>query len=98
MTPTPKIAMAVPYSSRGNSSYRIACDVESSAPPPSPCTMRQNTSAGSVPALPQKNDAIVNNTIDPAKYCRRPKYADSHPVIGKTITLATIYPVDTHAI
>ena len=67
MTPTPKIAIAVPYSSRGNSSYRIACEVESSAPPPTPCTMRQNTSDPSECALPQKNDARTNSAIDAAK-------------------------------
>ena len=67
MTPTPKIAIAVPTSSRGNASYRIACAVESSAPPPSPCTTRQNTSASSEWELPQKNDAMVNSAIDPAK-------------------------------
>ena len=67
MTPTPKIAMAVPYSSRGNSSYRIACDVESSAPPPRPCTIRQNTSASSECALPQKNEETTKIAIDPAK-------------------------------
>src|SRR5438105_13038835 len=90
ITPTPKIAIAVPYSSRGNSSYRIACDVESSAPPPRPWMIRQNTSAPSAPALPHMNDAIVERAIEPAQYRRRPKYAESHTVIGSTITLATM--------
>ena len=64
--------------------------MESSAPPPSPWMMRQNTSAPSEPALPHMNDAIVKRAIEPAKYRRRPKYADSHPVMGSTITLATM--------
>src|SRR2546422_625068 len=67
LTPTPKIAIAVPYSSRGNSSYRIACEVESSAPPPNPWMIRQNTSAMSECALPQKNDETTKIAIDPPK-------------------------------
>ncbi len=67
ITPTPKIAIAVPNSSRGNSSYRMACDVDSSAPPPNPWMMRQKTSAPSVPALPHMNDATVKSAIEPAK-------------------------------
>ncbi len=59
--------MAVPYSVRGNSSYRMACEVESSAPPPKPWMIRQNTSAASEWALPQKNEAMTKIAIEPAK-------------------------------
>ena len=65
MTPIPKMAMAVPASSRGKTSNRMACAVEISAPPPMPWTMRQNTRLSSVPALPQKYDATVKRTMDP---------------------------------
>ena len=67
MTPTPKIAIAVPYSDGGNTSYSTAWAVASSAPPPRPCSTRQNTSSTSECELPQKNDAIVNSAIEPAK-------------------------------
>ncbi len=45
----------------------MACEVESSAPPPSPWMMRQTTRDASECALPQKNDDITNNAIEPAK-------------------------------
>ena len=67
MTPMPNSAVAMPYSSRGNVSNRIACEVLSSAPPPRPWMMRHVTSSTSVCELPQKNEAIVNRAIEPAK-------------------------------
>ena len=67
MTPRPKIAMAWPYSSRGNTSYSVACAVDSSAPPPRPCRMRNTTSSVSVCELPHRMLEIVNSAIEPAK-------------------------------
>jgi hypothetical protein len=59
--------------------------------------MRQNTSELKFGARPHINEAIVKMTIDATKYCRRPKRAASHGVIGITTTLAMIYPVTIHA-
>ena len=59
--------------------------------------MRQKTSEPNVGARPHISDAIVKMTIDAIKYCRRPKRAASHGVIGITITLAMMYPVTIHA-
>src|SRR5258708_17904610 len=92
ITPTPKIAIAVPNSSRGNTSYRIACEVESRAPPPNPWMIRQNTSAMRECALPQKNDATTKIAIHLAKQHRPPKYPDSQPVLGRMATLPTLPP------
>ncbi len=57
-------------------------------PPPSPWTMRQKTSEPKLGARPHMSEAIVKMTIDAKKYCRRPKRAASHGVIGMTITFA----------
>ncbi len=59
--------------------------------------MRQNTSCPKLPARPHISDAIVKSTIEAKKYCRRPKRAASHGVIGITTTLAMMYPVTTQA-
>src|SRR5579884_2890562 len=88
MTPMPNIAWPMPISCGGNDSKSVACDVESSAPPPSPCNTRQNTRPPSDVAAPQKNDAVTNSAIEPARYRLRPKYADSQPDIGITMTFA----------
>ena len=50
--------------------------------------MRQKTSEPKLGARPHISDAIVKMTIDAKKYCRRPKRAASHGVIGITMTLA----------
>src|SRR6185437_9549107 len=88
--PSPKTAAANVCSCGGNDSNRIACDVAINAPPPSPCTIRQTTSSTSDDDWPQRNEAIVKMMIDAVKYRRRPKYDDSQPVMGSTITAATI--------
>ena len=98
MTPTPNIAWPMPTSFGGNASKSVACAVERSAPPPSPCTTRQNTRPPSEPAAPQKNDATTKSAIEPVRYRRRPKQPDSQPDIGMTMTFAMMYPVDTHEI
>src|SRR5690242_12389783 len=90
ITPMPKMAMAVPYSDFGNSSYRMAWDVESRAPPPMPWMIRQTINSVSECEFPHRNDAMVKMAMELAKYRRRPKYADNHPVIGSTMTLATM--------
>src|ERR1051326_6155469 len=87
MTPTPNIAWPMPTSFGGNASKSVACAVDKSAPPPKPCTTRQKISAPSECAAPQKNEAKTNSAIDPVRYFLRPKYADSHPDIGMTMTL-----------
>src|ERR1035437_2234721 len=56
------------------------------------------TSASSEREAPQKNDATTNSPIENVRYRRRPKYADSQPDIGITMTFATMYPVETHEI
>ncbi len=65
ITPIPKMAPAIPRSSCGKTSNRIACAVEISAPPPIPCAIRAPTSISSEPAWPQRNDAAVNSMIEP---------------------------------
>ena len=88
MTPTPNIAWPMPISCGGKASKRVACAVDSSAPPPIPWITRQNTSKPNECAAPQKNDAATKSRIDPVKYRLRPKYADNHPEIGMTMTFA----------
>ena len=88
MTPTPNIAWPMPTSCGGNASKRVACAVESNAPPPIPWTTRQNTRKPNELAAPQKNEASTKSKIEPVRYRLRPKYADSHPEIGITMTLA----------
>ena len=48
------------------------------------------TSSMSDVDVPQKNDAATKRRIEPVRYRRLPKYPESHPDIGMTITLATI--------
>ena len=67
MTPTPNIACPIPTSSGGNASNSVACAVESSAPPPMPCTTRQRMSDESEPAAPHMNDAATKSRIEPVR-------------------------------
>ena len=73
MTPTPNIACPMPTSRGGNASNSVDCAVESSAPPPRPCTTRQKIRPPNEVADPQKNDAATNTRIDPVRYRLRPK-------------------------
>src|SRR5215216_6760101 len=98
MTPTPNIAWPMPASSGGNDSNSVDWAVDKRAPPPSPWITRQSTSPPNDVAAPHMNDETTNSMIDPVRYRRRPKYADSHPDIGITMTFAMMYPVDTHEI
>ncbi len=66
-TPMPNSALASDSCSRGKVSTRIDCEVESSAPPPMPCTKRKNTSSQMFVACPQKTDATVNSMTEKAK-------------------------------
>ena len=76
----------------------VACAVEMSAAPPAPCMIRQKTRPHKLPEIPHINEANVKNAIEAARYCRRPKRAENQPVSGRTITFATIYPVETQPI
>ena len=67
MTPMPKKAIPVPTSSRGNASHRMAWEVDMSAPPPIPCTMRQKTSDWRESDRPHRSDATVNRMMEPTK-------------------------------
>ena len=58
-TPTPNIAIALPRSSGGNASRRIACDIGTIAPPAKPWRTRMKTSNGSDGAAPEPSDASV---------------------------------------
>ncbi len=53
-----------------------------------PCTTRQNTNPPSDVAAPQKKELTTKRMIEPVRYLLRPKYAESHPDIGITITFA----------
>jgi hypothetical protein len=66
-TPRPKRPLARPSSSGGKVSIRIDCEVEKSAPPPTPWMKRKATSSQMFVACPQKKDATVKRTIEPAK-------------------------------
>src|SRR3954462_9530726 len=63
-----------------------------------PWITRQKIRPSSEWDAPQKKDAVVKSRIEPVKYRWRPKYADSHPDIGITMTLAMMYAVETQAI
>lgn len=65
--PAAKNAWADPCRDGGKSERRIVCEVEISPPPPTPCTMRQKTKAGSDAESPHIADARVKIAIDPAK-------------------------------
>jgi hypothetical protein len=67
MMPTPNIACPMATSLGGKDSHSVACAVESRAPPPRPCTTRQNTSAPSECDAPQKNEASTNSAIEPVR-------------------------------
>ena len=66
-TPRPNRPLARPSSSGGKVSTRIACEVESMAPPPAPWMKRKITSSQRLVAWPQKNEAMVNRMIEPTK-------------------------------
>jgi hypothetical protein len=55
--------MAIPCSSGGKLSRRMACGTVISTPPESPCSMRQATIAGRLPASPQSIDARVKRAV-----------------------------------
>ena len=54
--------MAIPCSSGGKLSRRIACDTVSTTPPPNPCTMRNSTIEPRLPASPHAIDAAVKSS------------------------------------
>ena len=64
MMPSMNTACTIPCSSAGKICRSVACAVESSAAPPAPWRMRQNTSSASVPEVPHKNDAMMKIAID----------------------------------
>ncbi len=62
MTPTPNRAMALPCSSLGKRSSRMAWLMGTMAPPASPCSTRMPMSMGSDTAPPEPMEARVNTT------------------------------------
>src|SRR5579871_100283 len=94
--PSPQKPIARPRSSGGNASSSTACDNGCKHPPLAPCKIRKNTSIPSDGASPQRNDDAVNPTTDAINRFFRPKRRDNHPVIGRTIALATRYDVSAH--
>ena len=64
-TPMPNRAEAKPRCSRVKVSKRIACEVESRAPPPIPWMKRKATSSQMLWAWPQAIEAAVNSRIEP---------------------------------
>ncbi len=67
ITPSPKSAIAVPASLRGNDSNSTACETVISAPPPRPWMIRQKTSADRECEAPQRKLAMVKRMIEPTK-------------------------------
>ena len=65
ITPMPKIAIAVPRSSRGKTSNRIAWAVEISAAAADALQHPPPTSSSREWALPQRNEAKVKSMIEP---------------------------------
>src|SRR5712692_3529478 len=98
MMPVPHTDMAVPRCRSGKISHMMAWAMGMTGPPPSPWKMRMATRNSSEGAMPDRNELIVNSTVQIRKNRRRPKRAESHPVAGITIALAARYDVTTHDI
>ena len=61
ITASPYSPIAIPCSSTGKVSRRIACSVGCSAPAPIPWRTRKKTSVVRLRAVPQNNEATVNS-------------------------------------
>ena len=94
----PKIELTRPVCRRGKLSITMALDSGTTGAPAPPCTMRQNTSACSESASPQKYVATENARIDPTITLRRPNRPTSQPVIGVTTAVARMLNVIAQAI
>ena len=85
---TPNIVMAVPCFSGGKPSIRIPWLAGWSPPPAMPWITRKRISCSRLVARPHSTEAAVKTAMERRKYLRRPRRAESQPVIGRMVALA----------
>ena len=85
---TPNTVMAVPCFSGGKPSIRIPWLAGWSPPPARPWITRKRISCSRLVARPHSTEAAVKTAMDRRKYLRRPRWAESQPVIGRMVALA----------
>ena len=88
MIPIAQKAIALPRSSGGKVSRRIACDRGPIMPPVTPCKMRKNTSNSRLGAMPHRKEAAVKLATLTNIRRRRPKVLASQPLIGRITAVA----------
>ena len=85
---TPNTVMAVPCFSGGKLSIRIPWLAGWSPPPATPWITRKRISCSRLVARPHSTEATVKTAMERRKYLRRPRWAESQPVIGRMVALA----------
>ena len=85
---TPNSVMAVPCFSGGKLSIRIPWLAGWRPPPAMPWITRKRISSSRLVARPHSTEAMVKTAMDRRKYLRRPRWAESQPVIGRMVALA----------
>jgi hypothetical protein len=98
MMPPPQTAMAVPRMLSGKISHIIACAIGMTGPPPRPWSTRMATRNSRLGAMPDRNELVVNSTVQIRKNFRRPNRLESQPVAGMMIALAARNEVMTQDI
>src|ERR1700761_7158563 len=84
-----QIASAVPFFCSGKSDNNSACDPGIIGPETPPCSTRKSNRTGRLQAIPQRNDARVNNRIDTTNVRTTPKRCINQPVNGTETPFAT---------
>ena len=87
--PSPQNAMALPRWSGGNASSMMACDRGCRPPPVAPCITRKTMRKGRFGAMPQATDAMVKPRMEVISTRLRPKWLESHPVMGRMMAFDT---------
>src|SRR5512143_2685271 len=98
MTPTPHIAIAEPWRSRGNVSSSTDWESGTRLAPNTPCSRRKTTISGRLCAAPHSMEVTVNPATDHMNTRLRPMRAARKPVSGMKIAAATMYEVSTQEI
>src|SRR3954454_1473219 len=93
--PNPQNAIALPRPSGGNASSMMAWERGCNPPPVAPWMMRKMMRKGRLGAIPQATEARVKPAIDVMRMRLRPKWFDSHPVMGRMMAFETRYDVST---
>ena len=97
-TPNPKMPMAMPCSSGGNVSLRMAWETGINAPPPMPWIILKRTMEAMLRAVPHITELAVNNRTLNMKKRLRPNREANSAIKGMMMTLESIYPVATQVI